>query len=264
MARDIHATQNFVGGAKITGLPAASASGEAVTYEQLNAAQEAVSWKDNVRAASTGNLTLSGPGASVDGVTLSNGDRVLAKNQTTASENGIYIFNGAGAAMTRASDASAFAELESAVVVVDEGTSNAGTSWRQTQVNGTIDSSDVVFQSFLASAPAASETTAGIVELATQAEADTGTDDARTVTPLKMANWSGRKRKATGTLGDNSATAFNIDHNWNTRDVQVELYRNSGSYDTVIADVTRPTANRVTVTFASAPGSNQFAYVLIG
>ena len=45
--------------------------------------------KDSVRAASTGNVTISGPGASIDGVSLSADDRVLLKDQSSGSENGI-------------------------------------------------------------------------------------------------------------------------------------------------------------------------------
>jgi hypothetical protein len=263
MAREFHTNISMQGGAKITGLPAASASGEAVTYEQLNTAVEGISWKDSVRVASTANLTLSGPGATIDGVSMSAGDRFLAKDQSTQSQNGIYVWTGSGTAATRAPDASTSAELEGAVVTVEEGTS-AGATFRQTQVNFTIDSGNVVWTSFGTSAPSASETTAGVAELATQAETDTGTDDTRIVTPLKLANSSNRKRKFTATVGDTSATTFNLDHNFNTRDVQVEVYRNSGNYDTVIADVTRPTVNRVTLTFASAPGTNAYAVVILG
>jgi len=58
----------------------------------------------NTRVATTGNITIASSPATVDGVTLVNGDRVLVKDQTTNTENGIYIFNGAGSAMTRALD----------------------------------------------------------------------------------------------------------------------------------------------------------------
>jgi hypothetical protein len=47
-----------------------------------------------VRCATTGSITIStalNNGDSIDGVALSTGDRVLVKNQSTASENGIYI-----------------------------------------------------------------------------------------------------------------------------------------------------------------------------
>jgi hypothetical protein len=105
-------------------------------------------------------------------------DRVLVRAQSTASENGIYVWNGASTAMTRSLDASTFAELEQAVTTVEEGTS-AATTWRQDQINGTIGSSSISWVAFGTAAPAASESTAGIAELATQAETDTGTDDAR-------------------------------------------------------------------------------------
>ena len=148
-------------------------------------------------------------------------------------------------------------------VTVEEGTS-AGATFRQSAVNGTIDSSAVNWTNFGTSAPAATETVAGIAEIATQAEADTGTDDTRMVTPLKMANWSGRKRKFTANFGDGSATSFNVDHNFNMREVTVEVYRNSGNYDTVLCDVTRPTVNRVTLGFAAAPAASAFTVVIIG
>ncbi len=149
------------------------------------------------------------------------------------------------------------------MVTVEEGTS-AGASFRQTAVNGTIDSTSVTWTSFGTSAAAATETTAGVLEIATQSETDTGTDDLRAITALKLNNWSGRKRKATATFGDGSATSFNIDHNFNTRDVQVEVYRNSGNYDSVLCDVTRPSVNRVTLTFAAAPAASAFNVVVLG
>jgi hypothetical protein len=57
------------------------------------------------------------------------------------------------------------------------------------------------------------------------------------------------------TIGDGSATSFNIDHNLGTKDVIVQLYDVS-SGDTVFSDVVRSTTSRVVVTFASAPANN--------
>lgn len=264
MAKKVLVDLDFDNVAKIIGLLPATDGTGAVNLDQLNAAIEGLNWKDSVRAASTGNLTLTGPGSSIDGVTLSSGDRVLVKNQTTVSQNGIYVFNGSAVTMTRTTDASTFAELEGATVVVEEGSSNAGTSWRQTQVNGTLGSSDVVWTDFVTAVPDASETTKGKAEIATQGEVDTGSDDARFVTPLKLKNSKWFTQAKVFTIGDGSATTFNCDHNLNTRNVTVEVFRNSGSYDTVIADVTRPSVNRVTVGFAAAPSSNAFIVAVIG
>lgn len=251
------------GNARVTGLPAPSNASDAATKSYVDSAVEGLSWKDSVRVATTANITLSGPGASIDGVTLSANDRVLVKDQTAPAENGVYIFNGAAVAMTRAADASTFAELEQAVVSVEDGTS-ADASFRQTEIDGTLDTSDVLWVSFGTSAAAASETVAGIIEIANQAETNAGTDDLRAVTPEKLAAYSGMVREFVATIGDGSATSFNVDHNFNNRDVSVEVYRNSGSYETVFADVTRPTVNRVTVAFAAAPASGAFRVVVHG
>lgn len=262
MAKTILSDFDFASGAKITGLPTAVAAGQPVVFEQLAAAIEGIAWKDNARVASQVDITIASPGAAIDGVTMAANDRVLLRAQSSAIQCGLYIWVGAAVPMTRALDASTFAELESAVVTVDEGTS-AGVTYRQTQVNGVIDTNNVIWSTFGTSAPSASETVAGVAELATQAETDTGTDDLRAVTPLKLATHAGRKRKLSGLIGDGSATQFDITHNFNTRDVHVEIYRNSGLFDTVLCDVGRNSVNIVRLNFTAAPTASQFAYVII-
>jgi hypothetical protein len=100
---------------------------DAVNKSHLDAAIATASaglfYKTPVRVASTANVTISSPGTSIDGVTLSSGDRVLLKNQSTGSQNGIYVFNGSGSSMTRATDADTSAEVKAGIyVVVNEGT----------------------------------------------------------------------------------------------------------------------------------------------
>lgn len=263
MARSQLVDLDFGTVSKIINLPSPSASSDAATKGYVDSAIEGLAWKDSVRVASTANINLAAPGATIDGITMVANDRFLAKNQTSTLENGIYIWNGSSSPATRAADANTSAGLEQAVVTVEEGTSAAAT-FRQTSVNFTLESGAVAFTNFGTSAAAASETVSGIAEIATQAEADTGTDDARFVTPLKMANWSGRKRKAVATIGDGSATSFNLDHNFATRDIIVTVYKNSGNYDDVIVDVTRPTTNRVTLTFAVAPSASSYNVVVMG
>jgi hypothetical protein len=264
MSKEFHSDISMQSGARITGLQSAASSDEPVTLAQMQAQLEGISWKDSVRVASTVNLTLTGPGATIDGITMSSGDRVLVKDQSTQSQNGIYVWTGAATPMTRSADANTFLELEAATVMVEEGSTNGGTKWRQTQVNGTIDSSNVVWQADTTSVPSASESTSGTLEIATQSETDTGTDNTRAIVPLKLANWSGRRRKSIANIGDGSQNSFNIDHNFAMREVIVEIYKNSGNYDTVIADVTRPSVNRVTLTFAAAPALNAYTVVIIG
>jgi hypothetical protein len=90
--------------------------------------------KQPVRAASTANIaSLSAPGAAMDGVTLASGDRILLKDQTTTSQNGVYIWTGAAAALTRATDATSAADFGFGFLVyVREGTANGGKTWQYT------------------------------------------------------------------------------------------------------------------------------------
>jgi len=91
--------------------------------------------KDSVRAATTGNITLSGT-QTVDGVALVAGDRVLVKDQTTGANNGIYVV--ASGAWSRAADADTSAEVTAGMFVfVTEGTVNADSGWTLT-TNDTI------------------------------------------------------------------------------------------------------------------------------
>jgi len=263
MARKFFTDIDLQSTSKVVNVPAPTAAGDAVPKSYVDSAIEGLSWKDSARVGTQSNLNLSSPGSTIDGVTMASQDRVLVRNQSTQSQNGIYVWNGSAVAMTRSLDASTFAELEQAIITVEEGT-DAGTTWRQTQVNGTIDSSNVLFTSFGASSPAASETTAGIAEIATQAEVDAGTDDARIITPLKLANWSGRLRKVSSSVGDGSATSYTVTHNLNTRDVVVRVFPNSGQYDDVEVDVQRTSVNAVAVVFATAPASNAYRVVVLG
>jgi hypothetical protein len=263
MGKQVLSDLDFNNAARVIGLPDPTDAQHAATKAYVDSAIEGLAWKDSVRVATQANINLASPGASVDGVTMVAGDRVLVRSQTTPSQNGIYIWNGAATPMTRALDASTAAELETAVVTVEEGTS-AGASYRQTSINFTLDTGGVAWTAFGVSAGAASESTAGVAEIATQAETDAGTDDARIVTPNKLANWSGRKRKLAQDVGDGSATQYDITHNFNTYDVQVEVFRNSGNRDSVLVDVERTSANAIRLKFANAPTSNQFRVVILG
>lgn len=111
-----------------------STSLHAATKQYVDALVNGIKWKQSVRAATTAAGTLATSfenGDTIDGVVLATGDRILIKNQATASENGIYIVAASGAP-ARATDADAFAELNSACVLVSEGTSNADKGFIQT------------------------------------------------------------------------------------------------------------------------------------
>lgn len=96
----------------------------------------------------------------------------------------------------------------------------------------------------------ATDSNKGVVELATTAEALAGTDTSRVVTPAGLA-----ARSYSTDIGDGSSTSIVVTHSLNTRDVVIQLYDNS-SFDTVYADVVRTTVDTATITFTSAPASN--------
>jgi len=127
-----------------------TAATDAVTLQQLQAMVRGLSWKDEVVVATTTNGALAtayANGQTIDGYTLVTGDRILLKNQTTQTENGIYTVNSSGAP-TRAVDADSTAELESATVFVVKGTVNQNTAWTQTTDAPVIGTNNIVFAQF--------------------------------------------------------------------------------------------------------------------
>ena len=105
--------------------------------------------KDSVRAASTGDITVSAPGASIDGVALAQGDRVLLKDQVTQSQNGIYIFNTASTTLTRAADMNESGEFVGAFFFVEEGTQNSDQGFVcTTDGTVTVDATAITFSQF--------------------------------------------------------------------------------------------------------------------
>ena len=86
-------------------------------------------WKTSCRVRSSASVTIASPGAAIDGVTMAPSDRCLLTGQATASQNGIWTFNGAAAAMTRPDDFNLNSEVTSgATTFISEG-SSAGENW---------------------------------------------------------------------------------------------------------------------------------------
>ena len=138
---------------KITNVSTPTANGDVANKSYVDTAisnlNSLFDAKGSVRVATTTNGTLASAfanGQTVDGVTLATGNRILLKNQSTQSENGIYTVNASGAP-TRATDMDAWTEVPGAFVAVEEGTSNADTIWLCTaNQGGTIGSTAITFQ----------------------------------------------------------------------------------------------------------------------
>jgi hypothetical protein len=124
---------------------------EAATKQYVDAVAEGLHVHASVKAATTSNIDLSTDleaGDVIDGVTLVAGDRVLVKNQSTTSQNGIYVASTSGAAV-RASDYNTAAEIDPGdFFFVTGGTTYDNTGWVQVNTITTLGTDPIVFEQF--------------------------------------------------------------------------------------------------------------------
>lgn len=199
---------------RATGLADPSAAQDAATRAYVDTAVAGLVsgqvLKGSVRVSVSTNVNTAAPGASLDGVTLTNGDVVLLYGQTTGSQNGPYVFNGAATPMTRAAnwDSSGEAVLGS-YWIVREGTRADNFAIMTNDTTFTLGTSTMAVTHISATASAA--------------------------VPYEID------------LGDGSATTFTVTHNLGTKAVLVSVFRNASPYDEVDVYVARPTANTVTI-----------------
>lgn len=215
---------------KITSLADGTADTDAATVGQVNAARLGLDAKESVRVASTGNVDTSSPGSAIDGVTLTSGDRILLKDQTDASENGIYVFDTDSTALARSADADTSTEVNAGMYCwVEEGSANSDSGWILTTDNPiTLGTDDLTFAKFAAA-------------------------------PLS----SGSVNKFSTSVGNGSSTTITVNHNLGTTDVTVMVYDNS-TKAVVEPGVTVTDSDNVTLDFTIAPTSNQYRVVVIG
>ena len=131
---------------RITGLGDPSAAQDAATKNYVDSVAQGLDVKGSVRAATTATISLSGT-QTIDTVVLSTGDRVLVKDQSTPSQNGIYVV--AAGAWSRATDADTWVELTGAFTFVESGSVNDNTGWVCTIApGGTLGSTAVTWEQF--------------------------------------------------------------------------------------------------------------------
>lgn len=257
---------DFLGNSRVLNLPAPGSANEPARLIDLSNYIEGIKHKAPVAVATQGNINLAAPGDTIDGIDLSVSEnkRVLVKAQTDPEDNGIYIWNGSALPMTRSADASTAGELNSALVDVEGGT-NEGTNWRQTATIVTLGTDDINWASYGTAAPPASDTTPGVIEIATQAEVNAGTASNLAVTPETLSNYTGLLRKYSTQIGDGSAVTFAVTHSLGTRLVNVSVF-NTTTYEDIIVDIVRTDTNTVTINFeaGNVPTSNQYTVVVIG
>jgi hypothetical protein len=121
-----------------------------VNQAYVDAIAQGLSFKAPANFTTTGNITLSGLAVQAGGdwnVTLTAGNRILVKDQTTGANNGIYL--AAAGAWTRSLDANTYDELLSAYLFVLDGVTLAGSAWVNTNLpGGTLGVTSITFVRF--------------------------------------------------------------------------------------------------------------------
>lgn len=228
----------------------------AATKGYVDAARSGLDVKQSVRAATTGPINIAADlenGDVIDGVTLATGDRVLVKNQSTASENGIYVVVASGAA-SRATDADSSAEVTSGMFTfVSEGTTNADSGWVLTTNDAiTLGTTPLAFAQF----SGAGQVTAGAGLTKTGNTIDAvGTTDRITVNADSIdiaSTYAGQSSITTlGTIGTGTwqATDIGIAYGGTNASTEADARANLAAGGTQGAGVSSPVlARKVTAT----------------
>jgi hypothetical protein len=194
-------------------------------------------------------------GSSIDGVTVATGDRVLLKDQTTASENGIYAVVASGAA-SRTTDADSSADVDSMIVGVESGTVNADKIFQLVTDNPTLGSTSLVFTQFTGGGTAyvagagLTESPAGTFNVGAGNGISVNADDIQVNTAVVV-----RKFAANCAATTNPQT---FTHGLGTDDVQVAVFETN---DLVFPDVTKGSGT-VIIDWGGAPTAAQYRVVI--
>ena len=229
-------------GFKVINLANGVSPQDAVTLSQLNAAVQGYSWKQPVRAATTANITLSGV-QTIDSVSVIAGDRVLVKNQTTASANGIYVV--ASGSWTRALDMDIAAEFLLATTFVSEG-GQGNSGWTMTT-----------------DAPIVVDTTLLVFTQTSGNQLYTAGNGITISTGVISVDTTVTARKAAATIGDGVATTVTFTHNLNSQDISVSVKEVSTNSGIAYFDWIANGVNTVQLTFGSPPSTGQFRVVVV-
>ena len=132
---------------KITSLATPTATTDAATKGYVDSVSQGLDVKDSVKVATTANITLSGT-QTIDGVAVSADERVLVKDQSTASQNGLYLCK--ASAWARTSDLAAGANAAGMFTFVEQGTVNADNGFSCTSNSGSavVGTNNLTFAQF--------------------------------------------------------------------------------------------------------------------
>lgn len=248
---------------KITNLLTPTVGTDAANKQYVDDTVAGLSWKNEVRLASTANGALASAfanGSTVDAVVLVTGDRLLLKDQTAQAENGIYVVQASGAPV-RATDADSANEINGAAVFVTNGTVNGGLRYVCNTAGAiTVGTTAITFVAF----GGGSSYTAGNGLLLSASSfsvvADTGIVVTGTGVKIDVAVVT---RKVTGTIGNGALTSIAFTHSLANQWVHVQVFE-VATLSLVECDVVLTDTNTVTLIFAVAPASSQYRVVVVG
>lgn len=248
---------------KITNLATPTAASDAANKQYVDDTVASISWKNEVRAATTVAGTLASSfanGSTIDGIALATGDRILIKDQATQTENGIYTVNASGAP-TRATDADSDTDFKGAAVFVANGTTNGGTRWVcNTTGTITLGSTNLTFVQF----GGGSTYTAGNGLTLAANDFNVGAGTGITVGADTVSiDTSVVVRKYAATFGDGSLSSYTITHNLNTQDVTVSV-RQVSDNAFVECDIQANGVNTIVLGFAAAVALNALRVTVHG
>jgi hypothetical protein len=231
---------------------------QAATKNYVDNAVAGLSWKAPARGASTANIAALSGTMTLDGVALIAGDRVLVKNQTTQSANGVYVV--AAGAWARATDCATAAQLLNMAVYIEEGTTQADTGWvMTTNAPITVGSTNLVYVQFTG---AGTYTAGNGLQLTGNVFSVLNADTSITVAGggisvntaviatqayVNTAVTGVTKKYAANLTG--TASPETVTHNLNTRDVQVTVLNGASPYGAVEVDWQATTVNTVTISY---------------
>jgi hypothetical protein len=249
---------------KITALADPSANTDAANKQYVDNVARGLQWKAPVRAASTANIALASPGATIDGVALAAIDRVLLKNQTTASENGIWVWTASGSPLTRAVDADTAGELAPGTAVsVTEGTTNADKVFNIiSDAAITIGTTLQTWGQLGGGTPYTGGNGVSVAGSVISAVAASSGGVSVVVGGIQLDN-SIAVRKFTANVGNGALTAIALTHNLGTQDITVGI-RDASTNVGVLTDWTATDTNTVTLNFAVAPAANAYRATVHG
>ena len=197
-------------GGSITGLGSPSNGSDATTKTYVDNLVTGLKTRTIVRVATTGNVTISSAlqsGQTIDGISLSNGDKVLVKSNTNQTQNGVYIVAGSPA---RDPEFDTVDELAGQMIIVKEGSVNADSFFLCTTDSGTIGSANITFTQVTPSsggtvtqvgiAQAGSEFTISGSPITTSGNITLGIG---TIANTKISGLGTASTKAVGTSADN-------------------------------------------------------------